>query len=72
VHSKTAVKTDFTSSHISQRTVNNAHVTTSAFGDLKITASNLVSERQFVAKIIGFSAINLNLSLSSLCSKEMK
>jgi len=76
MNNKTAVKTDFISSSISERTISNAHVTTSAYGDLKITGSNLVNEREFVSRILLHLLVPMILtsilSLSSLYSKEMK
>jgi hypothetical protein len=76
MNNKTAVKTDFTSSSISQRTISNAQVTTSAYGDSKITGSNLVNEKEFVTRILLQLLVSMILasilSLSSLYSKEMK
>jgi hypothetical protein len=73
---KMAVKTDFTSSSISQRTISNAHVTTSAYGDSKITGSHLVNEKEFVTRILLQLLVSMILasilSLSSLYAKEMK
>jgi len=76
MNNKTAIKTEFTSTSISQRTISNAHVTTSAYGDSKITGSNLVNEREFVARthlqLLVTMILTSILSLSSLYSKEMK
>jgi hypothetical protein len=76
MNNKTAVKTDFISSSISQSDIYNAHVTTSAYGDSKITGSNLVNEREFVAGILLQLLVPMILisilSLSSLYSIEMK
>jgi len=76
MNNKTAVKTDFTSSSISQRTISKALLTTSAYGDSKITGSNLGNEKGFVARILLRLLVPMILtsilSLSSLYSKEMK
>jgi len=73
MNNKTAVKT---LSSISHSTISNAHLTTSAYGDSKITGSNLVNEREFVTRILLQLLVPMILtsilSLSSLYSKEMK